>query len=360
MKLTALQITNFRNFSEVSLQPAAGFNIIYGDNGSGKTSLLEAIYYLSHARSFRTHLPGRIIKFEQPQTTLFAEIERHDGIKLQMGLARDQAGDCKIKIGQNLAKTAAELAAIMPVQVINPDSFDLLDDGPKHRRALLDWGLFHVEQNFFSLWQRLQRAIKQRSAALRERLAPELINVWDIELVQVAEQIDHYRAQYCQRFSSVFHTILQDITPISDISFDYYRGWPRDAALAELLQSHLSQDYERGFTFYGPQRADIVLKRNKIPLHDVLSRGQQKLVIAALKLAQGCLLAEEGDKRCIYLVDDLAAELGPEYREFILEVLAKIQAQVFITAIEKSALLPYVESYPKSLFHVEQGQIHIA
>lgn len=337
------------------MQPTAQFNLIYGDNGSGKTSLLEAFYYLAHARSFRSHISDRVIRQGMDCTTLFAELTLPESFKTTIGIERTLRGECKIKLGTNLVKSTAELAQLLPIQVINPDSFTLLDSGPRFRRALLDWGLFHVEHPFFISWQRLQRALKQRNAALRAHLPKEQVRLWDEELVTSAELLDHWRSQYCDLLEKSFKDIMVAMEPINDISFDYHRGWSRDRDLRDLLQEHLMQDYERGFTFYGPHRADLVLKKNGVPLHDFLSRGQQKLVVCALKLAQGALLQAHSPKRCIYLVDDLPSELGQQYRECVLDLLEQQQSQVFVTALEREAILPFMKTSNMEMFHVEHG-----
>jgi DNA replication and repair protein RecF len=359
LSFATVQLYDFRNFQHITLQPSPSINIIYGDNGSGKTSLLEALYYLAHARSFRSHISDRVIRHGIECTTLFAELILPENNKTTIGIERNSNGDCKVKLANNVAKSTSELAQLLPIQLINPDSFTVLDSGPRFRRALLDWGLFHVEHPFFISWQRLQRALKQRNAGLRAHLPREQVVIWDEELVTHAEALDQWRAQYCKLLEACFRDILSNMVSVSDITFDYHRGWSRDKALRGLLVEHLPQDYERGFTFYGPHRADLVLKKNGVPLHDVLSRGQQKLVVCALKLAQGALLQQFSSKRCIYLVDDLASELGAQYRQFVLELLKKQQAQVFITALDQNQVLPLLGICSGKLFHVEHGDVKV-
>lgn len=358
MKFNRVIINNVRNISDATLFPSEKFNFIYGLNGSGKTTLLESLYYFGHVRSFRSHLANRIIKLDQDVMTLFSELVSPQQNLINVGIQRTSDKDCKMQIQQQPIKTTADLAILLPIILINPDSFSLLDGGPKPRRSILDWGVFHVEHQYYSLWLRFQRCLKQRNQALKDHLSTVQIIVWDEELCNLAEQINQYRSEYFEKLSPLFHSVLKELLKIDNLKFEYNKGWSNDIDLKELLYTHLEQDKERGFTYYGPQRADLVLKIGSVPLQDFLSRGQQKIVVSALRIAQAQLLREINSKECIFLVDDLPSELGPEYRFFLIEMLNKLNAQVFITAIEKGLILPGLVNKEGKLFHVEHGNIH--
>lgn len=357
MKFNKVIVNNVRNIKEMVFFPSAKFNFIYGENGSGKTSLLESLYYFGHVRSFRSHLVDRIIKQDQEVMTLFSELIAADESRINIGIQRHTNKDCKIHIQQQTAKTTAELAVLLPILLINPDSFTLLDGGPKPRRALLDWGVFHVEHRYQTLWQRFQRCLKQRNMALRQHLPVDQITIWDAELCSMSIEIDEYRSQYCEKLYLKFSEIINKLFPDNDFKCSYQRGWPKDHKLSDLMREHLQQDLERGYSFYGPQRADLLFKVDAVPLQDFLSRGQQKVIVCALRIAQAQILFEQTQKESIFLIDDLPAELGMEYRTYLIDALHALNAQVYLTAIEKESLLPVLINKPGKMFHVEHGHL---
>lgn len=140
MSLSRLSVTGVRNLHPVTLTPSPRINILFGDNGSGKTSLLEAIHLLGLARSFRSIRLNPVITYEQPACTVFGQVELPDQHSRALGVSRDRSGEVRIRIDGQSVRSAAELADTLPLQLINPDSFRLLEGAPKLRRQFLDWG----------------------------------------------------------------------------------------------------------------------------------------------------------------------------------------------------------------------------
>ena len=161
MSLSRVTVTAVRNLHPVTFSPSPRINILYGANGSGKTSVLEAIHLLGLARSFRSVRLNPVIAHEQQSCTVFGQVELAEGGHSALGISRDRQGEFQIRIDGQNARSAAQLAEILPLQLINPDSFRLLEGAPKIRRQFLDWGVFHVEPRFMSTWQRLQKALRQ-------------------------------------------------------------------------------------------------------------------------------------------------------------------------------------------------------
>lgn len=167
MSLTRLLIRDFRNIETADLALSPGFNFLVGANGSGKTSVLEAIYTLGHGRAFRSLQIGRVIRHEQEAFVLHGRLQGEER-ETAIGLTKDKQGDSKVRIDGTDGHKVAELAHLMPMQLITPEGFTLLNGGPKYRRAFLDWGCFHNEPGFFTAWSNLKRLLKQRNAALRQ------------------------------------------------------------------------------------------------------------------------------------------------------------------------------------------------
>ncbi|QIZ78942.1 DNA replication/repair protein RecF [Ferrimonas lipolytica] len=350
MMINKLQLNHFRNVQAASVSPAGGLNLIYGANGSGKTSFLEAIWFLSVGRSFRSHLSQRIIQYEQPNFTLFAKLSNDDKI----GIQRQRSGDHQVRINGEPAKRLADLASMLPLQLISPESFTLLLDGPKARREFIDWGAFHSDPNFFGIWSRFRRLLKQRNQLLRQQASARQIAVWDKQLVQYGQWLTDARKAWVNSLNEALEGIISQFLPDVPIQISFSQGWDSKTELDQIYSSSLERDLQLGYTVSGPHKADLRLRVNKLPAQDSLSRGQLKLLICALKIAQGVVLSRQQQRQCIFLVDDLASELDQARRTLLLEQLQQTGGQVFVTAIEPEqlAMVPWDKK-----FHVEQGRI---
>jgi DNA replication and repair protein RecF len=356
--ITHLSIINFRNFKNVDIDLGTKINVFYGLNGSGKTSLLEAIYYLGLGRSFRTRQTNRVIQHSSTKFFLFGEILQADYLTtIPIGIEREQDGSSTIRIAGKNAKTALQLCERLPLQLINTDSYRLISDGPLYRRQFLDWGVFHQDNLFYEAWQRSQRILKQRNAGLKTARSYQQIKLWDEEFLAMAYKLDEYRSRYVSEFIPLFLAILASLLPRPDMQISYHRGWNPDKNLQELLETSFSRDKLLGYTQFGPHRADLRLKINAIPAQDVLSQGQQKLVAYALRITQGRLLQQQTGKNCIYLVDDLPAELDINKRQLVAEILAGMNSQIFVTGIEPHGLIDLSQLQETKMFHVERGSI---
>lgn len=357
MRLTQLQVKDFRNLEQTELTPCSGVNLILGENAAGKTSLLEAIYYLSHVRSFRTPSVSDLIRRQSPYLQLVARIATADSQQLPLGIRRSR-NKSEIRVNQQPVKRVSDIATQFPVLAIHPDSYKLITGSPSQRRQYLDWGVFHVEHGFFQAWQRFRKALMQRNAALKAKHKFEVCQLWNTEIHHAAHYIDQLRLQYFEKLQPFFHQLALQFFPQDKIEIIYRRGWPSDKDLIALLEENLQKERLKGFTYYGPHRAEIALKVNGQSAQTCISRGQQKTLVALMRLAQAMQFSEIHDKACVLLYDDLAAELDASHRQLILSVLSGMNIQLFLTAIEAGQIDLSAWS-DKRVFHVEHGNIKV-
>lgn len=367
MSLTRLELSNVRNLQRVQINPSSTFNLIYGSNGSGKTSFLEAIHLLGLGRSFRTLINHKLITMGHTTGNVFGRtsspLNKHT--ENALGIQKSTKLKTLVKINGEQANSAAALAEYLPLQLITPESIDLITGPAKNRRQFIDWGVFHVEHQFIEQWRIVQRQVKQRNALLKSvgqgayPASPLLqqLSSWDEQLLVSSKVVDRARKAYLVEVMPYIMAYVEIFLPEFDLGVDYYAGWPKDANLADLLLTSLEKDIKQGHTFYSPNRADIRFKVANNSASDVLSRGQMKLLVCALKLAQAKHLAEQKGIQSIFLVDDLAAELDPENRAKLCAALDLIGSQVFITSVDKDSIIKHLPDSSWKVFHVEHGEL---
>ncbi len=355
MALTRLLIKEFRNITNADLMPAPGFNFLIGANGSGKTSILEAIYTLGHGRSFRSLQAGRIIRHGEPHFILHGRVQGL-GHEISVGLTRNRFGEGNVRIDGSDGCRMAELAQILPIQLITPEGFTLLNGGPRYRRAWIDWGCFHNHAGFYTAWSDLRRLLKQRNAALRQVTRYQQLRPWDQELVPLAKQISCWRSEYSQVISENITDTCSQFLPEFEFSFSFQCGWDKESDYGELLARQFERDRALAYTTSGPHKADFRIRAKSMPVEDLLSRGQLKLLMCALRLAQGEFLTRQSGQRCLYLIDDFASELDENHRQLLATRLKATQAQVFVSAISAEHLGDMYDEKGR-MFRIEQGKI---
>ena len=362
MKLSSIAISGVRNITSSKIAGLEDINIFSGLNGAGKTSVLESIYILGLARSFRGTQLQPVIHYSSNTCTVFGELETNKAAqRIGIGVKRAKKGGHKIRVGGKDEKSLVRLAELLPLQLINAASYLLLEGGPKQRCQFVDWGVFHVEQEFYGAWRRMQRALKQRNGALRAGQPQNThLGAWDNEFVETALKVDAARQRYFSNFSPIFYGLLKQLLPSSGLVVTYERGWSNELDLETVLLDARLRDFKRGFTHFGPHRADLKLTINGINAGQVLSRGQQKLVVCALKLAQCRLMTGVNEaKGCILLIDDLPAEIDRVHQAKLCRILDELNLQLFMTCVEASDLVnqPWCDNKKIAVFELDNGAV---
>ena len=350
MAISQLSLTDFRNLKSTTLDFDRGFNLISGDNGSGKTSLLEAIYVLCQAQSFRTHQLKQCINHDKSGFLLFG---RFDGFKA--GLSRNQ-DKLEIRIDGETIKRRSELVKKLPIQIVNADSFVLIEGSPAKRRAFLDWCLFHVEPAYAENWRRFQHALKQRNRLLKTKQDLKQLDYWDQYLLEPSNELNVMRKQYSEKLQFVIRDCFEEILEGIPLAIDYQQGWPDDMDLSQSLERSRERDLRLGFTGPGIHRDDLELTSDGIKVGEVLSRGQSKRVCLVLLLAVLKLVSDVSQGPVILLIDDLHSELDQHAQKLIYRQLLQMDLQLFISNIEQ-VVPDAIETKEFKMFHVEHGII---
>jgi DNA replication and repair protein RecF len=363
-QLKQIIISNIRNLGTVDLNFGPQFNVFIGQNGSGKTSFLEAIHFLSVGRSFRARSIRQVISFGADQCLVRAQVLPKDinnealgANGLWLAVERSMSGEVQYRVGEQAEKSVQQLTRALPVQLIDVNSHLLLEGGPDNRRQFIDWGVFHVEHEFIQNWRLMRRALEQRNVALKSRQMPA--EAWNETFIKYSVAIDLARKTYLERFGVIFLALLDEMIGLKGVNLRYNRGWPGEQAGSEDLRAALadtiSTDLAYGYTHRGPHRAELEITLNGRLAKDVLSRGQIKIFVCIMLLARAKLLSDV--RAGIFLIDDLHAELDQHSCSLFVQALKDMGCQVFITGIEAALLRNRLQDCDLRMFHVEHGRI---
>jgi DNA replication and repair protein RecF len=349
MSLAELALEDVRCLRRAELPLYPGQNLIWGGNASGKTSLLEAIFLLGRGRSFRTRSSERLIRHGESRLRVIGKTGGPPPETIGIEVSRQEGTTAKLRGAY--VTSLAELSRAFAVQVIEPGAHKLIEEGGQRRRRWMDWAVFHVEPEFIDVWSRYSRAVKQRNAALRS--APEQASAWDAEVAKQGEIIAGLRQQLLDRLQPYWSESVREMTGLQ-VELHHARGWAADVPLTDALVAARERDVARGITHVGPHRADVVVRLEKGLARETLSRGQQKLVAAAMTLSQLSLIHELTGTLPTLLLDDPAAELDRDRLARFVTRIRRLRCQLVVTSLS-----PEVQLFgaPDRVFHVEQGTV---
>jgi DNA replication and repair protein RecF len=351
MALVRLEVDQFRCLERVELTLDSKYNLFVGQNASGKTSLLEALFLLGRGRSFRTRRLDRLVRLGQAGFRVVGWVEA-GGHSTVLGIGGSRTST-EIRIGGEAAASAGDLAQHFPPQVVDPEVHKLLEEGPHRRRRFLDWGVFHVEPQFMDTWQRYHRSLKQRNAALKPGLDAAAARVWEPELVAAGERLASMRLNYIAILAPVLADLGMQLLG-EHVTVALQPGWAGDESFAAALERSRDRDRRYGITHVGPHRADVSVRVAGHAARERVSRGQQKLLAAALTLSQLAIQEARTPGRSALLLDDPAAELDAANLAKLLDVVRQLPCQLFVTALQPD--LPGL-GVPGAMFHVERGTV---
>lgn len=352
MWLSKIRINNVRNIDDAVIYPGRHLNFIFGKNATGKSAILESICILAQGSSFRTNHLKEAIGLGGGILSVNGIVDAGNEFHNKISVSVKRKGT-KIVINGAEARSRGELLEYFPVQFISPLSYLLIEGSPIFRRQFIDWGVVHLEHLFLDEWKRFKRTLIQRNATLRSGNGSQA-RVWDIEFAKYGTIVAKSRKRYLNRLVPHLQGIAEKLLPARNVTIQYFPGWSSEEELLNTLEKDFSKDRKFGYTCSGPQRGDFLIKVDAKNCRSYLSRGQIKLLVLSLKLAQITLQIERKGRFGGFLIDDLCAELDRENINILKGILAETDFQCFITALDRGSLGPLC-GISSPMFHVEHG-----
>lgn len=358
MSLLSLQVNKLRNLQELNLDFSKNINLLHGDNGSGKTSVLEAIHLLAMGRSFRATILNQVITHDSDGVMILGCVHpQHSAHPLNLKMTKYRASRPEYFLGETPALSVAELAQNLPVQLFNLEAYQLLDAAPESRRKFLDWMMFHVEHSFFGIWQDYHRVLKQRNAVLKGYADRRQLGFWTEKLGELGQALHDLRVKVMNDWVRYSHPILAEAPGVAKLTMDYEPGWNHEQGYSKQLEESIEQDFDYGYTSSGPHRSDIKISLGNSLARSILSTGQMKTFVSMLQLTQCRWVSEVTNKVPILLIDDLPSELDKDAKKWLLNQLVSAKAQIFMTSVERNSFDEQLFDESYKMFHVEHGKV---
>ncbi|MBU0553841.1 DNA replication/repair protein RecF [Myxococcota bacterium] len=334
MQLDRLALKDFRGFTALDLQPHPRFNVLWGENASGKTNLLEAIFWLATLRPIRARL-RELVRFEQPAASAEGWINQ-DG--LIHHLAVETQGGERIAKREGKRVDVADYFGALAVILFTPEDVLIIRGPPADRRRLLDRAIFTRRPAYLSDVIHFKRALDARNRLLKEGAADAHLEAFEISLAAYSARLVAARQAYVEalapRFQVAFSAIMGEEI---EATLRYRPSLEAEApaAFEAAWREDRPRDRQRGFTQRGPQLDDLSLRVQDRPARAFASQGQQRALILALKIAEIDLLQALA-RRPVLLLDDVSSELDPRRSARLFDFLAAFEGQVFITTTDRA------------------------
>ena len=356
MPLTNISIKHLRCFDDVNISLSPGVNFFYGANGSGKTSLLEAVFIFSSGKSFKSTNLQSLIKYDKEKFYLKG-FDNKNGYIVEI----EKRIDKPISIMLNNKKiVTSKLIKQFPCTPIHNNTFSFASAPPDFRRKLLDRSIFIAEEQFSSTWFSYYRTLKQRNAMLKNNRISD-IYAWNKKLAEDGNVLSDFRKTFFEKTKSEFSSLLKLLEPnavfdfFNLISIEFFQGWSTKDSFFEALEVNKEKDLKRKTTTEGPHKSDINFLINNLDARQVLSRGEQKFFSILWSCAQHEVLKKHYEIEATLIIDDIKSELDERVFQLFIKLLKHNKNQVIFSCIEdcfSSKITNEFNQFKK--FHVEQ------
>jgi len=356
MGIKNIEIKNVRNIRQANLNLNPNFNVLFGKNGSGKTSILEGLYLLGNGSSFRTTKLSQIIQNNYNELVVSGTVSNLNDFPIKLGISI-QKQNRRIKVGGKDAKSRVELLEHLPLQIVYPGNLSMIEGSPKNRRQFIDWGVFYEDSEYINDWKLFKRALKQRNGLLKLKQRKDL-EIWDFELAKYGTIVGKKREKYLANLEPYFRLIANEFLSFSEIEFRYVRGWDSDKELLNVLNDDREKDLKIGWTQSGPHKGDVIIVMDGHIAKSFVSRGQMKQIVLALKLAQLKILRSKKTnfRSGCFLIDDICAELDSTNLGILMDYIKSMDVQCLITTLNRPSISSLCDSN-SSMFKVEHGSV---
>ena len=341
MRILALDVDGVRNLDRLVLEPAPRFNVFHGDNGQGKTNLLEAVAMLALSSSPRARREYELVGPVGPGSRIEAQVET-EGTVRELSIALEVEGERTRRTIEvdGARRRAFDLPGHFRVTLFWPDDLGLVKGGPELRRRFLNQMLVQVQPGYARALAGLRRVLEQRNSLLKRIAAGEggqdMLDAWNHELVQVGTAIVDARAKAVLELEGEAARCHGRIAAGERLEIRY-EGPPEN--LAEAVNNSLAEDLRRGSTTVGPHRDDLRLVLDGQEARAYGSQGQQRTAVVSLKLAEAALIEKRAGERPVLLLDDVLSELDGQRRAALLDEVSA-GGQVIVTSVETGPFPP--------------------
>ena len=337
MIIKSLELKNYRNYDELSMNFASGTNLLYGDNAQGKTNILESIYLSATTKSHRGNKDRELIKFEENEAHIRIHFEKQ-GIdhQLDMHLKKNKAKG--VAIDKIPIRRSSDLLGQIPVILFSPEDLKIVKNGPSERRKFLDIELSQMERLYLYQLTNYNKILMQRNNLLKQiRFQNNLIETleaWDIQLVKYGSEIIRYREKFIKHLGKVCQNIHNKLTGGKEkILLEYDRDVGYDNYLTELEKKR-QKDLKYSTTTVGPHRDDISFIVNGIDIRKYGSQGQQRTAALSLKLSDIYIVKRKIKDTPVLLLDDVLSELDSSRQNYLLDSISDIQTLITCTGLD--------------------------
>jgi DNA replication and repair protein RecF len=355
--INKLKIHDFRIIKNKEFVFTNRVNIFYGNNGTGKTSILEAIYFISSGKSFRKSNFKNLINFDSESLTVYIECLNTNKLnqeKQTIAINKNKSGLWKAKHNNSKINSQSTITNILPVIAIDPEVYRLVDFGPLYRRNFLDWLVFHVKHNYLLLWKKVYKCVKQLNSLYKNKASIPEVSLWENTFLQYSNELNSIREDFFLKIKPIIYKLNSFMQPeINDLAISFKKGWSDDLTLEQQLNEDRDKNFKYGQLQHGPHKMDIKILTGKHQASQTLSRGQKKVLSMCFYMAVIDLLITTTDKTPILCLDDFDAEIDKHKLVKAANFFKDKKTQIFITSVHKKKIS---KVFPDSkLFHVEHN-----
>ena len=371
MIVTGIRLRNFRNHTDSTLDFGEGINALLGDNGEGKTNVLEAVSYLSLTKSFYAATDATVLQIGKEAFNLEGRILSSSGLSNVVRVVYSRMpAEKSYEVNGSRPERLSSVIGRFPIVILSPENSAITFGGPAERRRFVDLILSQVSPAYLEALLEYRRVLKQRNRVLSDARArgagiAGLIEPWDVSLVRHGSLIVERRRAFVEEFAMYVSRSYHDLVEVGERPEIAYVSTclPTEAASREEIERYMNvrleerrgEEMRRGLTLVGPHRDELGLAINGIPVHQYASQGQHKTFLVALKVAEFHFVRERSGERPIFLLDDMFSELDSRRSSRILALASGLGQTVITTTDERSFRNAVLWSGQNRRYLVERG-----